>query len=252
MKHIKLKCDGVQLSVRDYGGDGDPLVLIHGLGASQKSWRRLITQLGDRYRIITYDQRGHGGSSQSSDYSWFSFVSDLDALVVQLGLTNFALAGHSLGAGVALEVASQTNQCRAVTMIDGAFPVEVPPPDTSQLNRLQHNPVFLLLYGVARLTKRRMSMSFADALAVGDEYLHQFSRWEQELRSLTCPAQYLLGTKQRGPNGPAGQEARRATAELTVNLNPLVKVQWINGGHGMARTNPLDVARAITGLEPET
>ena len=236
MKYIKLKCEGVQLSVRDYGGDGDPLVLIHGLGASQKSWRRLITELGDRYRIITYDQRGHGGSSQSSDYSWFSFVSGLKALVVQLALTNFALAGHSLGAGVALEVASHTNQCRAVTMIDGAFPVEVPPPDTDQLDRLQHNPVFLLLSGVGRLTQRGMSMSFADALAIAEEYRHQFTPWEQALRRLMCPAQYLLGAKEeRGPNGPPIQDARRATAELTVNLNPMVKVQWIDAGHGMVR-----------------
>jgi hypothetical protein len=68
--------------------------------------------------------------------------------------------------------------------------------------------------------------------------------------ALTCPAQYLLGTKEvRGPNGPPAQEARRATAELIVNLNPMVQVQWIDGGHGMARTNPLDVARAITRLE---
>src|SRR5271163_4924639 len=123
MRHIRLKCEGVQLSVRDHGGDGDPLVLIHGLGVSQRSWRRLIIELGDHYRIITYDQRGHGASRQSCDYSWVSFVSDLETLVVQLELTNFALAGHSLGAGVALEVASRTNQCPALTMIDGALPV---------------------------------------------------------------------------------------------------------------------------------
>ena len=94
-------------------------------------------------------------------------------------------------------------------------------------------------------------MSIPDVLARAEEYRHQFTRWEQELHTLTCPAQYLLGTKQQGPNGPPIQEARRAAAELIVNLNPMVKVQWINGGHGMARTNPLDVARAITGLEPK-
>ena len=95
-------------------------------------------------------------------------------------------------------------------------------------------------------------MSFPDALAIAEEYRRQFTRWEQALRTLTCPAQFLLGTKEeRGANGPPTQEARRATAELIVNLNPLVEVQWINGGHGMARTNPLDVARAITGLEPK-
>ncbi len=42
----------------------------------------------------------------TSDYSWSSFVGDLETLVNELALTNFALVGHSLGAGVALEVAS--------------------------------------------------------------------------------------------------------------------------------------------------
>lgn len=181
-----------------------------------------------------------------------SFVGDLRALIVQLGLSNFALVGHSLGAGVALDVAGQTNQCRAVTMIDGAFPVEVPSPDTHQLDRFQHNPLFLLLRGVLRIANRGVSMSFADVLALAEEYRHQFTRWEEELRSLSFPALYLLGTKQGGPNGPSIQQARRATAELIVNLNPLIRVEWINGGHGMTRTNPLDVVSAITGLERKT
>ena len=253
MKRTRLQRGDARLSIRDYGGDGSPLVLIHGLGLGQKSWANLIAALGDRYRIITYDQRGHGASTQSSDYSWSSFVGDLEALISELALTKFALVGHSLGAGVALDVASETSGCRAVTMIDGAFPVELPPPDTSQLDRVQHHPLYPILRSVARLRNRGLSMSLVDALTVAEEYRVQFANWEQALCRLACPAQYLLATEEvPGPNGPPAQAARRATAELAVTLNPLVEVHWIDAGHAMARTHPHEVAKAVMELEPKS
>jgi pimeloyl-ACP methyl ester carboxylesterase len=253
MKRTRLERGDARLSIRDYGGDGSPLVLIHGLGLGQKSWANLIAALGDRYRIITYDQRGHGSSTQSSDYSWSSFVGDVEALISELALTDFTLVGHSLGAGVALDVASETSRCRAVTMIDGAFPVELPPPNTSQLDRVQHHPLYPILRSVARLRNRGLSMSLVDALTVAEEYRAQFANWKQALCNLACPAQYLLATEDvPGPNGPPAQAARRATAELAVTLNPLVEVHWIDAGHAMARTHPHEVARAVMELELES
>jgi pimeloyl-ACP methyl ester carboxylesterase len=250
MKRTTLQRGDARLSVRDYGGDGIPLVLIHGLGSSQKFWAKLIAALSDRYRIITYDQRGHGASARSSDYSWPSFVGDLGALVSEFALANFALVGHSLGAGVALEVASQRSACRAVTMIDGAFPVELPRPDTSQLDRIRHNPLYPIPRSVARLRKLGLSMSLVDALTVAEEYWVQFANWEQALCSLDCPAQYLFAAKEApGPNGPPTQAARRATAELSVTLNPLVEVHWIDAGHAMARGHPQEVAKSVMELQ---
>ncbi len=252
MKRTTLQRGDARLSIRDYGGDGSPLVLIYGLGFSQKSWTNLITALGDRYRVITYDQRGHGASTKSSDYSWSSFVGDLEALISEFALTKLILFGHSLGAGVALDAASQTSECRAVTMIDGGFPVELPPPDTSQFDRIQHNPLYPILRSVARLRNRGLSMSLVDALTVAEEYRVQFANWGLALCRLACPAQYLLATKEvPGPNGPAAHAARQATAELAVTLNPLVKVQWIDAGHAMMRTHPHEVARAVMELKPE-
>jgi hypothetical protein len=55
-----------------------------------------------------------------------------------------------------------------------------------------------------------MSMSLADALTVAEEYRAQFVALEQDLRSLDCPAQYLLAANEaQGPNAPATQAARR-------------------------------------------
>jgi esterase len=250
MKRTTLQRGDARLSVRDSGGDRSPLVLVHALGLSQKSWAGFIAALGDRYRIITYDQRGHGASTKSSDYSWSSFVGDLEALISEVALTDFTLVGHSLGAAVALVVASQTSECRAVTMVDGGFPVELPPPDTSQLDRVRHNPLQPVRRSLARLRHRGSSMSLADAKTVADEYWAQFAARDQALRSLDCPAQYLLATQEPpGPNGPPNKAARLATAELAVTLNPLVRVQWIDAGHGMIRTHPDEVAKAVMKLD---
>jgi pimeloyl-ACP methyl ester carboxylesterase len=138
-------------------------------------------------------------------------------------------------------------------MIDGAFPVELPPPNTSQLDRVQHHPLYPILWSVARLRNRGLSMSLVDALTVAEEYRAQFANWKQALCNLACPAQYLLATEEvPGPNGPPAQAARRATAELAVTLNPLVEVHWIDAGHAMARTHPHEVARAVMELELES
>lgn len=95
-------------------------------------------------------------------------------------------------------------------------------------------------------------MSLVDASALAEAYRNEFTNWDQALRNLAWPAQYLLAAEEApGPKGPAEQSARRATAELAVTLSPLVKVQWIDGGHAMARTNPHEVTKAVIELERE-
>jgi pimeloyl-ACP methyl ester carboxylesterase len=109
--------------------------------------------------------------------------------------------------------------------------------------------LYPILRSVARLRNRGLSMSLVDALTVAEEYRMQFADWEQAVCGLTCPAQYLLATEERpGPDGPAAQAARHATAELAVTLNPLVEVRWIDAGHAMMRTHPHEVAKAVLEL----
>lgn len=252
MKRTTLQRGDARLAVRDSGADRSPLVLIHGLDASHKSWAKLVAALGDRYRIISYDQRGHGASSRASDYSWPSFVGDLEALINALALTDFTLVGQSLGAGVALIVASRTTACRALTMIDGGFPAELPPPATGHLDEVRRNPLDLARRRLARLRKKGLSMSAAEALTFAEDYRGRFPAFEQALRHLACPAQYLLAADDApGPNARLTQAARRATADVAVTLNPLVEVRWIDAGHAMMLTHPRQVAQAVLELDPE-
>ncbi len=82
-------------------GSGTPIVLIHGYPLSGASWERQVPPLlAAGHRVITYDRRGFGKSSQpTGGYNYDTFAEDLHKLVTHLKLKDFALAGFSMGGG---------------------------------------------------------------------------------------------------------------------------------------------------------
>jgi non-heme chloroperoxidase len=90
----------IDLYYEDHGS-GKPVVLIHGYPLSGASWEKQAPVLLDAgHRVITYDRRGFGKSSQpTTGYNYDTFAEDLHKLVTQLGLRDFALVGFSMGGG---------------------------------------------------------------------------------------------------------------------------------------------------------
>jgi non-heme chloroperoxidase len=90
----------IEIHYEDHGS-GQPVVLIHGYplnGASWEKQERVLLQAG--YRVITYDRRGFGKSSQPTvGYDYDTFAADLNALLEQLDLTEVVLVGFSMGTG---------------------------------------------------------------------------------------------------------------------------------------------------------
>jgi non-heme chloroperoxidase len=82
-------------------GAGQPVVLIHGFPLSGRSWEKQAFALLDAgFRVITYDRRGFGASSQPSiGYDYDTFAADLDALMTTLDLRDAVLVGFSMGSG---------------------------------------------------------------------------------------------------------------------------------------------------------
>src|SRR5437899_7452953 len=82
-------------------GSGNPVVLIHGYPLSGASWEKQVPVLLEAgYRVITYDRRGFGKSSQpATGYNYDTFAEDLHKLVAQLKLHDFTLVGFSMGGG---------------------------------------------------------------------------------------------------------------------------------------------------------
>ncbi|MDP3859648.1 MAG: alpha/beta hydrolase [Stagnimonas sp.] len=96
--------NGARLRYVDQG-QGPPLLLIHGLGASHADWDQQIAALSRIFRVIAPDLRGHGDSDAQGPYSVERFATDLFQLVEQLGLGAHALIGHSMGGAVAMQMA---------------------------------------------------------------------------------------------------------------------------------------------------
>lgn len=96
----KENSTSIHLYYEDHGS-GQPVVLIHGYPLSSSSWEKQIPALLDAgYRVIAYDRRGFGKSSQpTTGYNYDTFAEDLHKLVSHLKLKHFALVGFSMGGG---------------------------------------------------------------------------------------------------------------------------------------------------------
>ncbi len=90
----------IDLHYTDYG-EGQPVVLIHGWPLSARSWEAQVPALIEAgYRVITYDRRGFGQSSQPwHGYEYDTFAADLAALMDHLDLRDVVLIGFSMGGG---------------------------------------------------------------------------------------------------------------------------------------------------------
>lgn len=121
---------GLTMHVRDEGArDAPVLVLLHGSNASLHTWAPWVARLGDKFRIISVDQIGHGltGPNPTNDYSAAAFVSTLDAVLQKLNVQKFALAGNSMGGWVAWEYAlAHPDKVSQLILIDAGGPPDDP------------------------------------------------------------------------------------------------------------------------------
>ena len=108
------------------GGEAEapPLLLLHGLASAAAIWELVAPTLAAERRVVALDQRGHGLSDKpDSGYDFATIVADDIAAAGALGLgPRFAVAGHSWGANVALELAARhPDRVAALLLVDGGF-----------------------------------------------------------------------------------------------------------------------------------
>ena len=115
----------IEIYYEDHG-TGQPVVLIHGYPLSGRAWDKQIPVLLEAgYRVITYDRRGFGKSSQpTSGYDYDTFAADLSNLLERLALTDAVLAGHSMGTG---EVTRYLGHYGSARVAKGVLLSPIPP-----------------------------------------------------------------------------------------------------------------------------
>lgn len=111
--------------------DANPIVMLHGWGASLYAFRHAMSILPPRgFRVIAVDMRGYGLSDHPREAHAFTldaYMSDLISLLDALRLTNVVLAGHSMGGAVALHLALRDpGRVRALALVNPAGLVRIP------------------------------------------------------------------------------------------------------------------------------
>jgi len=107
LKVEELELHGHRVRYR-IGGEGPAIVLIHGITGSSDTWDQLLPQLARDYRVLAPDLLGHGQSAKpKGDYSLGAYASGIRDLMVALDIDRATFVGHSLGGGVAMQLAYQ-------------------------------------------------------------------------------------------------------------------------------------------------
>jgi esterase len=98
-----LEINGLKFHYLDWGGDGPPLVMLHGLSGHAHTWDHTAAALGARYHVYALDQRGHGDTDWASRYGIPAMLGDLLGFLDALQLPVVTLMGLSMGGIVAYQ-----------------------------------------------------------------------------------------------------------------------------------------------------
>ena len=278
-RRVSVANGSVKLSVRDLGGQGRGLLLLHGLASSSHIFDLVAPLLVPEFHVVAYDQRGHGESSKpSSGYGFDHMAADAAAVIRELRLDRPVALGHSWGANVALELGVREPEVvSGLILLDGGFmsmrgrmdwkstKEMLAPPAIAGMpvdqwlsmmrgfmsSQLEVTPavenVFRSLMRVDREGRIRPRLSRANHLRI------LRALWEQDagelLRRLRLST-LILATRQPDP-GPAdaGFIAAKQLGEQQVReIGGPIRFEWIEGIHDVPLQHPDEVAERIRGF----
>lgn len=267
---------GVRLAVREWPGEGPSILLLHGLASSSHIWDLVAPRLAPRFRVVAYDQRGHGLSGKpSSGYGFDRLIADAVAVIRTLELERPEVVGHSWGANVALQLAVDRPQLvSSGVLIDGGFlsmrdrmdwrtaRTALAPPQLSGMSleqfrsgmatftrgALEITPgveaVFLSLMRVDREGNIHPRLSRANHLRI------LRALWEQDaqglLRRVRVPTLVLAVRSGPAEADSAGfMQDKEQAAEVVKAIDEAVRFEWIEGIHDIPLQRPDAVAERI-------
>src|SRR5260370_8487186 len=121
--------NGIEIDYTDSGGHGPAVVFSHGFLMDRTMFDQQVTALTPKYRVITWDQRGHGGTRATGAFTYWDSAADVLALLDHLGGERAVLAGMSQGGFLSLPAALiAPDRVRALVRIHRPARPEAPPP----------------------------------------------------------------------------------------------------------------------------
>jgi len=123
MEQLEVRANGLMLSCYALG-KGEPVVLLHGLGASKITWLPLLAPLAERHRVIVPDLPGHGESDKPRiDYTPRFYARIVRHLLDALEVERAVVVGNSLGGRIALELALRSSgRVTGLALLDPSLP----------------------------------------------------------------------------------------------------------------------------------
>ncbi|MFB9906783.1 alpha/beta fold hydrolase [Allokutzneria oryzae] len=231
----------VPIAARDFGGTGQPVVLLHGLGGGKENWAGFAPMLTAKHRVVALDLRGHGDSGDAP-WDWEGAVGDISRVVAHFGLEAPAVVGMSLGGGLAVLWGQSQPSCPGVVNIDGGHRHVSDARQYSDATGLHE--LNALFDAQAKLVPRP-GPEILKPLRLGLTGLDLLSRYEE----LSCRC--LVFTATRGLPGMEAFENLGVVYRDGLNRdlaevgNPLVEVVEFDGSHAMLFERPAEIADRV-------
>ena len=260
------KLNGVSFLRREGSGEALPLVMLHGIGSNAESFSGLVDALPAEWDLICWDAPGYGGSDHlaqqlptASDYA-----GRLESLVNALGLSQFYLLGHSLGALFAVSyAASHPGEVKALILLAPAEGYGMPEggklPEKAQkrLDNLQRlgpaqfaserapNLVFQPENNLATVASVQTTMAAINFEGYA-QAVHALSAGTlgRSARDVALPSLVLVGEGDRVTPFEQGEGAHRGLVQRAPNLQHTIK-QVAGAGHALPQQKAHEVAAAI-------
>jgi pimeloyl-ACP methyl ester carboxylesterase len=233
MGHFWVERDGVRLYVRDFGGSGAPLLMLHSTGFGHWMWAPHARELSRRFHVYAPDQRGHGDSDKVAGFSFDNLAEDIEAICEALDLTQAFAIGHSAGATtLACLSAMHPKRIRKLLMVEPVTPLgrsreATPPPEMPGPNAMAE-----------RTRKRRALFSSPQEMLGSFRGRPPFDGWTDESLRLYCEQGTQAVEGGVALKCPPELEAQfyEAVADSDVSLRfsqvtVPVRVLWGSAGH---------------------
>jgi 3-oxoadipate enol-lactonase len=250
---------GTALTCHTYGAGEPALVLVHGFTGSSNDWMDVVDELARDRRVVTFDQRGHGESTNVGDergYTFARLVDDLAFVLDELGVGQCDLLGHSMGGAIAMRYAVRHRErVRSLILMDtSARALDGPSAEllrgAADLVRTHGMPVLLSFADMysppagaadaertrARNRTKLEQMDPAAFAALGHE-LTLSDTFVEQLAGFDRPTTVLVGEKD--------SLLRDAAEELAATISTSVLVVIADAGHSPQIDNPTAWLEAV-------